>query len=319
MRYREALYDWTLFQWAITQPSLYVLGAGASRPQIGGDLSARIRQLAWANGVYGGARQLASPLVKRMLPFEVDFEVKSLYLGGVSQNELDAHTPPELVELLLARLLTLPVPTLARQYAFFDLCPRSVIFNFNNDNLAQTIHRRHVHLRPHGWIDAQRVHSPVVDRALQFLAIPSEWASSLGYHRPLPEPNDMTSRQPYRMLPRYFELVSAVVIIGYSFGSQPSGSLDDTESFEMITDLLRWRRKPVLVVDPQPEPLAFRLQAALKGAPVSMLRCKWNVLAEFLLGGGFARACAGDRRSLTLLYQIFEDEIADSAACDAST
>jgi hypothetical protein len=64
---------------------------------------------------------------------------------------------------------------------------------------------------------------PVVECALRLLAISSEWVASLEYHRPLPEPNDMTTRPPYRVLPRYFELVSAVVIIGYSFGAQASG------------------------------------------------------------------------------------------------
>jgi hypothetical protein len=32
-----------------------------------------------------------------------------------------------------------------------------------------------------------------------------------------------------------------VIFVGYSFGTQSTDTIDDTESFELITDLLRWR------------------------------------------------------------------------------
>jgi hypothetical protein len=93
MRRPELFYDWPSFVFAIRRSCLYILGAGASRPQIGGDMGERFL------------------------------------------NELIAHTPNEVIELLLARLLTVPESIVTPQYAIFDRFPPSVLFNFNNDNL----------------------------------------------------------------------------------------------------------------------------------------------------------------------------------------
>ena len=318
LRYRDPLYDWALLEGAMRRAALYVLGAGASRPQIGGDFGARIRQRVWANGIYPAIATVRSPLAQRLLPRQLAFDLEAMRTGGISQNEWDALIPNELVELLLARELTRPHAAPARQYRFFDHCAPSVIFNYNNDPLGDAIHRRHVHLRPHGMVNPHWVHAPVVDLAIRHLAIPQDWIAALAYHRPLPEPTNMTLRPPYRLLQRYFEALEIVVIIGYSFGAQPSGALDDAESFEMLTDLLRWRPKPVLVIEPAPELLAERLIATTRGGRVSMLRCKWNVLAEFVMTGQFRRACArtwrGDRRSITPLFWAFEEELSEAGA-----
>jgi hypothetical protein len=309
MRRANLFYDWPLFEFAIRRSSLYVLGAGASMPQIRGDFTQEIRRLAWHNGIYEGQRQVPSPLARRVLPHRVEHDVEAFRIGSISQNELDAHTPNNLVEILLARQLMLPNTARPPQYAFFDVCPPSILFNYNNDNLGDRVHPRHQCLRPHGSVDARWVHASAIDGAIRHLAIPDVWIDALDYHRPLCEPNSITTRRPYRQLQGQFGDRAAVVIIGYSFGAQPDGSIDDAESFSMLIDLLRWRPKPVLVVGPDPEPLAVRLESALRLSSVSMLRCHWNVLAEFVLSGQFARACAGawrkEIRFITPLYLAF--------------
>ena len=315
MRHSDPQYDWELFRFAINRRSLYILGAGASLPQIRGDFSRRIRQLVWANGIYEGSSQVHSPLTQSILRPDPEFDRIALRTGLTSQNALDANTPNTLVEILLARLLTIPSPMHPPQYAVFDRFPASVLFNFNNDNLGDTVHPRHLCLRPHGIVDARFVHAPVVRAAMRFLAIPQDYIDALDYHRPLPEPNDVTSRPPYRALIYCFDSLQAVVIIGYSFGEQPeTGVIHDAESFEQITDLLRWRPKPVLVIGPAPESVFGRIKSAVRAARVSMLCCKWNALAEFVLSGAFTQACKqawrGDLRAVTPAYQAFESAIA---------
>lgn len=161
-------------------------------------------------------------------------------------------------------------------------------------------------------MNAPLAHSPITSEAIRRLAIPESWVHALDYHRPIPEPNDITSRAPYQTLIRCFDAVMVVVFVGYSFGTQSNDTIDDTESFELITDLLRWRPKPVLVIGPNPEAVASRIEAALRRKRVSLLRCRWNVLAEFVLSGAFARATRrtwrGDPRAITQLYQGFEEE-----------
>jgi hypothetical protein len=309
-------YDWPLFRFAIRRPSLYVLGAGASAPIISSQISDRIRKTVWENGVYEGSARPASRLKQRLLPYDIRFDVDADMSGSISQNELDSHTPDALVEALFARLITVPGSRPPPQYEVFDLVPASVVFNFNNDNLADAIHRRHLYLRPHGAVNCELVHSPFVSQAILYLAIPDSFPMDLDYHRPLPEPTDITSRTPYQMLARHFHAMHAVVIIGYSFGEQPAtGSIDDSESFKMIIDLLRWRPRPVLIVGPDPERLFLRIESAIRKRAVSMLRCKWNVLAEYILVGAFENACKEVHRKglqeITSQYLRFADLMND--------
>jgi hypothetical protein len=306
-------YDWQLFQFTIVRPTLYVLGAGASLPIIGGDLASQIRRAVWNNGSYPAVPEPPSALKQWLLPYDIQHEIDAVRTDSISQNELDRLTPNALVEVLFARRLTLPSVVRTPQYAVFDCFAPSVLLNFNNDNLAEAIHRKHLCLRPHGSIDAQLVHSTVATDAIRWLAIPESWIEQLRYHRPLPEPSGITNQEAYKLLPRCFDALHAVVIIGYSFGEQrQSGLIHDTESFELLVDLLRWRPKPVLVIGPDPDSVAARVEVGTRRR-VSTLACKWNVLSQFILVGAFARACdrssGRDARAITSKYQAFEERV----------
>lgn len=305
-------FDWRLFRFAITSRSLYVLGAGASLPIISSKIAKRIRNVVRDNGAFAAIYEKPSPFKKRLLTFDMRFEIEAIISDCISQNTLDAHTPNALVEALFAREITRPGAALPPQYEIFDFLAKSIVFNFNNDNLADGVDPRHLYLRPHGAVDYKLVHSPSVSRAIAYLAIPDSFPLYLDYHRPLPEPNDMTSRPAYRMLERWFDSMECVVLIGYSFGEQRGdGSIDDIESFEMFASLLRWRPKPVLVIGPDPEKVRMRLEQAIRRSSVSSLCCKWNVLAEFMLSDAFGVACEQvHRRGLQVItseYRRFED------------
>jgi hypothetical protein len=193
-------FDWRLFRFAITHRSLYVLGAGASLPHASGQIVERIRKAFWEAGVLSAVYEEPSAIKERLLIFDIRFEIEASISDSISQNVRDAHTPNAVLEALFAREITRPEAGLPRQYEIFDFLPRSVVFNFNNNNLADDIHPRHVYLRPHGAVDYEFVHSPQVSRAIHFSAIPDAFPLWLDYHRPLPEPNNMTSRPAFREL-----------------------------------------------------------------------------------------------------------------------
>ena len=146
-------YDWPLFRFAITRPSLYVLGAGASVPIISSQISDRIRKSVWDNGIYEGSAQPPSPLKQRLLGHDITFDIDAFISGSISQNELDSRIPSAVVETYFAQTITAPGTRRPPQYAVFDRFPASVLFNFNNDNLADEVHCRHLCLRPHGVVD----------------------------------------------------------------------------------------------------------------------------------------------------------------------
>jgi hypothetical protein len=307
-------YDWTLFQFAIARTSLYVLGAGASLPIISRDLTSEIERGIRSMGSIPAVPDDPSELKQWMLPYDLRHEIDALRTDSISQNVFNRHAPNALVEMLLARRLTAPGLVRTAQYLVFDRFAPSVLLNFNNDNLAEVVHRKHLRLRPHGAIDAEFVHASIVDEAIWYLGtVPESWIEQLTYHRPLPEPIDITNRQEYRLLPRCWETLHAVVVIGYSFGEQrQSGLIHDSESFDQIVDLLRWRPKAVLVIGPEPGAVASRLETGIRRR-VSTLACKWNVLAQFICDGAFerARTCSGrrDTRTITSRYQAYEERV----------
>jgi hypothetical protein len=263
----KAMYDWSLFHFAIAHKSLYILGAGASLPEINPSAD-KIRKKIWQNGIFDASSQPTSLLKERLLPALSPF---TTHYSSIPQNELDAHTPTNLIEILFAQMITVPDVRRVAQYEVFDHFAASTLFNFNNDNLADAVHHRHYCLYPHHRVPFGLAHSPILNRAIQMLAIPDSIPEAFGYHRPLPEPSDITSDKCYLTLQSNFESMQSVIIIGSTFGYQSAtDSIDDTESFEMIVDLLRWRPKRVLIVDPDPERLYFRIQSAVRRNTVSI-------------------------------------------------
>lgn len=315
----SSMFNWNWFLRITTARTLYLIGAGASSPEIGlGDsLSNEVRKRFWTNGILPATPQSTTPLKSAILRPNTTCRQQGSLIG---QKELDAHTPPEFIEVLLAQLLTRKGNIPPIQYRVFDLFHPSVIFNYNVDNLADGIHQKHVQVYPHGKLNPAISHSSVLVEALDLMAIPPSVAKYFDYWRPIPEHLMITSTRPFLKLKEIFPTVDCVCIIGYSFGAW-SGGIDDSESFEMLVDLLCWRPKPVLIVDPAPQHLANSIESLIKVKNVHRLCCRWNILAEFIASGLLRRmflTTGGSTEQITNAYLYFDEIVARSREMGAT-
>jgi hypothetical protein len=302
------MFAWNWLLRATSTRSLYLLGAGASYPEIGlgASLSNEVRKRIWTNGIFPVSVQSTSSLKSSILHPNTAIQQQNCF---IEQEELDALTPPDLVEVLVAQLLTWKEQIVPMQYRVFDLFHPSVLFNFNVDNLAYGVNPKHELLYPHGKVNSVIAHSSHMQQAIEWLTIPRSVAEYFDYWRPIREHSSITSTNPYRRLKDIFSTVHCVSTIGYSFGAW-GGGLDDGESFEMLTDLLRWKPKPVLIINPEPQYLVELLETAIKRKTVYGLCCKWNVLAKFIVTGFFQRVnriSRGSTKLITNAYLCFDE------------
>lgn len=303
---RKELFGWNQFLRTINTHSLYLLGAGASDPEIyrGAKLSKEVRRIFWENGVFPASAQKTSSLKSAILKVNTDFPQNDCY---ITQRELDELTPPEFVEVTVAQLLTRKESIFPVQYKIFDLFYPSVIFNFNVDNLAVRIHWKHEVHYPHLKIEPQVAHAKCIQKALDWLIIPGNVAEYFHYWRPVPESSFITSTKPYRRSYRrlldVFPNIHNVCFIGYSFGAW-GGGIDDAESFELLTDLLRRHPRPILVVNPEPYDLIHLLEGSVK-QKVFGLSCKWNILAKFIATGSFYKSYLASDGSINRISDCF--------------
>jgi len=273
---------------------------------LGADLPNLVRKSFWENGLFPVSAQQMTPLKKVILSPTAASQQEDC---AIEQWELDVLTPPEFVEVEVARILTRYDHIVTPQYRVFDFFYPSVIFNFNVDNLAYCIDSKHEILYPHGKVNPYVAHSLAMQNAIKWLTIPQSINKSFRYWRPIPEDSSVTSRIPYHRLKDIFATIKCLCIIGYSFGSKQE-RIDDGESFEMLVDLLRWKPKPVLIINPNPLHLVELFQSTLKQTTVFGLCCKWNILAKFIISHSFRRAyqvSQGSAKALTSAYLFYEE------------
>ena len=306
------MFAWNWFLRATSIRSLYLLGAGASYPEIGlgNSLSKEVRKRFWEIGIFPALVQPTSPLKSAILRPDAAIQQHNCL---IEQEVLDAHTPTEIVEVLVAQLLTRKEQIFPTQYRVFNLFHPSVIYNFNNDNLADGLHPKHEVHYPHGKINPSIAYASYMHEAMRGLAISESVAKFFNYWRPIPEHPSITSMKPYRRLRDIFSTVHCVCIIGYSFGTW-GGGMDDVESFELLSDLLRWKPKPILIVNPTPQYLVELLETAIKRKTVYGLSCKWNILANFIINGCFQKVYRGSSMSAKSISDayLYCDEILSS-------
>jgi len=302
------MFSWGAFSHATSVRSLYVIGSGASHPEIGraSEISELLRDAIWRNGIFPATPQATTQLKERLLAPHSAIQRTDC---TIPQVELDRLTPPELIEALLPRFLTLNHPDISGRYKIFDRFWPSVVFNFNQDNLSDCLNAKHLQLHPHGKIIPALAHSELLNEAIRWLAISPQVGDRFKYWRPVPEHQGITSEKPYSQIKTIFPTVRYLVIIGYSFGSW-GGSRDDAESFEMFMDLLRWKPTHVLVIDPSPLPLIELIKESAKLRSVDSLMCRWNILVDFLMGKRWrvpSRLKSRSLEPLTTSYLRFED------------
>ncbi len=160
--------------------------------------------------------------------------------------------------------------------------PPALLFDFNNDTLlANYCEPPHVVLNPHGNIDRRFIEHPEFDL---FFHAATEYGLRLPKFSqiwpPGSEPKWITRRQQYNLARSYLtQRGQFLLLVGYSFGRQPSGVIDDAESFEYFREILKRFPRHIVVVDPSPEHVAGLFEDALRQR---IYACKlyWNHLAK---------------------------------------
>jgi hypothetical protein len=176
-------------------------------------------------------------------------------------------------------LKSMPPPN----YRIFGYVQPSVLFfDFNNDALlANYCEPPHIVLNPHGNIDRRFIEHPEFDL---FFHAATEYGLLLPNFSqiwfPRPEPKWITRRQQYNLARCYLiQHGQFFLLIGYSFGHQPRGGIDDIESFEFFREILKRFPRQIVVVDPSPEYVAGLFEDALH-QQVYACRLYWNHLAK---------------------------------------
>ena len=279
----NTLIAWQIFNYGINQRSLYILGAGASMPDISFDNSSVVNKIITLDG-YDVIHQ-PKTLIRTRLSSTNDYFNAQDHLN----QQLIDHTLEPIIHGIFAQNLTIEFCQFPPQYKVFDLFNASIIFNYNVDNLAEGLHYRHINIYPHGYVHTKFAHSKCINEIIQDnidVAIPKLNT----FYLPLPEFAGFAKQKPYQELSKVFHSVKVVVIIGYSFGLQNiSGDIDDKESYEFLVSLLRKYPKPILIIDPKPQILLDRIEASIKRNCLYFLPYKWNELSSFILSGNFSR------------------------------
>ena len=166
-------------------------------------------------------------------------------------------------------------------YSIFGRVPSpAVLFDFNTDGqLSEYCDPPHIVLNPHGRIDRVILQRFELDELLRYAAygirITSTWL-----WLPSPERSSITRNRPYEIAMRCLSSPGeCFLVIGYSFGRQPDGSIDDAKSFEFFCESLKRFRRRVIILDPNPDHLAGLLEDALHQR-IYVCKLYWNYLAE---------------------------------------
>jgi hypothetical protein len=160
--------------------------------------------------------------------------------------------------------------------------PPALLFDFNNDALlANYCEPPHIVLNPHGNIDRRFIEHPEFDL---FLRAATHYGFLLPNFShiwlPRPEPIWITRRHQYNLARSYLtQRGQFFLLVGYSFGRQPSGGIDDYESFEFFREILRRFPRRIVVVDPFPDHVAGLFEDALHQR-IYACNLYWNLLTE---------------------------------------
>lgn len=297
----NTLIAWQIFNYGINQRSLYILGAGASMPDISFDNSSVVNKIITLDG-YDVIHQ-PKTLIRTRLSSTNDYFNAQDHLN----QQLIDHTLEPIIHGIFAQNLTIEFCQFPPQYKVFDLFNASIIFNYNVDNLAEGLHYRHINIYPHGYVHTKFAHSKIVNEIIQSnMNVPMSKLNT--FYLPLPEPADFTLGEPYQKLSKVFHSLTVVILIGYSFGLQNvSGEIDDIESFEFLMSLLRKFPKPVLVIDPNPQLLIDRIEYSIKRNCLFFLPYKWNVLSSFILSGNFSKHLSTNLQKIDYNYLKYSE------------
>ena len=205
-----------------------------------------------------------------------------------------SHIYPSLVQAIVLKELVPKWTTHAHQYQIFSLVSKpSIVFNMNVDGLAERHCYGHIVLTPHGTVPAHIIvgepWNMTIDSICEYgfdvPALPGE------AFLPKPETTDITRRSAYQEAPAYFQFAPYLILVGYSFGRY-NDSIDDSQTFSLLTDLLKTYPKPVLVIDPNPGRTAAMIQDSIRQREVYTLSMRWDYLTRAILEVSCKLGCA---------------------------
>ena len=163
-------------------------------------------------------------------------------------------------------------------YGVFEIFPTSFLINYNLDMLAQRwCSKRHRVINAHGNVNlALRG-----DLGRELMRIAQDYDLE-----PMERPDQILLEPEHVQLkgvfPANLDRWGAVVVIGYTFGRTPRGH-DDALSLLALTQLLKRSPRPVIIVDPNPEPLAELLADRTKSNRVYQAALRWDLTATVLI------------------------------------
>lgn len=275
--------NFSLFIEAFRKRNFYILGAGASF------------------GLIPFTSEQGALIVQRHQKFgcfsakELDLDAQAKRIIGSAYNnednltqELIRRLPSGAVRLISAKLMTLSKYQLEKQhaqYAVFNIAqPQSVIFNFNVDGLAYHYCKKHYVLHPHGTLNSHLLQSDlweeIIDHSLMYHSDPKDLLGKVLL--PEPEYSGITKGIEYQKALSLFRYSTYVIIIGYSFGYD-GNRIDDWESFEFLKNLFLYYKVPILIVDPYPEKLAYKLREELKHNKIYEVKASWEILSKAII------------------------------------
>lgn len=264
---------------AFSVKSFYILGAGASA------------------GIIPMTHQQGELILKRHLEFgsystsEIELDQQAERIVGSHQwlddgirGELSRRLQPGAVRALSMQLMSpshnYSVPP--DQYLVFGTAaPRSVLFNFNVDGLANIWRKYHYVFHPHGMLDPKIMQSSEWDEIIDICLFDSiEPPTIPGVLLPQKETREATQSKEYSIAERLLPHMGYVVLIGYSFGHDGS-NFDDWASFLYFMKLFREHKKTIIVIDPfRSRDIVDMLRYNLKSDQVFPIPAYWEHLSK---------------------------------------
>ncbi len=191
----------------------------------------------------------------------------------------------------------------ANHRIFYYVPSPAFIFDFNCDGIVSSYcSPPHVVVNPHGYINHIWKDPERAKLLHQYAAYGGLLPNSKLFVEPGPESKTITQIREYVTAAWYLSQPGRfILLIGYSFGLQPDGSIDDAESFEFLCEHLKRFKRQIIVVDPRPEHVAGLFEQAL-GQRTYACKLYWNYFAK-------AVCCAIERSSQVSVNLALQDSV----------
>ncbi len=255
-----------------TFPNLYILGAGVSA----GIAKTTAQSIQGTKDIWISGKSFPGN-------FQNNFRYKRFYgdLGySTDINDgllLSLPLPYGLNWLFLNELYPNFIPSHIIQYDIFNFFPgKSCFVSFNLDPLSRLCIKNHILFEPHGSLS----------NSFKFFA-PSDIREFAEYNIPInneliiiEHENERILRKPvYEYLIKQWKYFKYIFIIGYSFSKHDSG-IDDEYSLLYFSELLKYYKTPIIILDLNPCNILKLLLAYNVKNNTLCCKVNWKIFTE---------------------------------------